>query len=376
MNRKSGRKKRVVLWVSLSLIVVLLSIVALSFSFRKPPTAILEETRKSIALAVKEEAGIYSPQLLLKAEESWNEAMAEWKINNQKSAIFRDYGKIISLAKSATESAKKAKEEAVKIKKELTEEIESGIVSLKKSVEYIAVVKDKLPNNHSIRKRSTPLSIKLDEIEQAYRRGDLLSAKKSIDEIKKSAERLRRESEEIIDEYFSSYSRWVALDNEMRIWSKNNGGVSLVVDKFARKCIVYKGGKKLREFYVELGVNWLGDKMQRGDKATPEGKYKITVKKSGRNTIYYKALLINFPNDEDRRRFNQMKADGLISRGAHIGGAIEIHGGGGKGIDWTDGCVALENRDMDSLYALCSVGTPVAIVGSLTPPEKLFDIKR
>jgi hypothetical protein len=44
---------------------------------------------------------------------------------------------------------------------------------------------------------------------------------------------------------------------------------------------------------------------------------------------------------------------------------IEIHGGGGKGIHWTDGCVALENRDMDMLYRLVPVGCPVLIVGSL-----------
>jgi murein L,D-transpeptidase YafK len=155
-------------------------------------------------------------------------------------------------------------------------------------------------------------------------------------------------------------------------WSKTNASVSLVVEKFSRKCIVYKSGKKIREFDVELGVNWLGDKIQKGDKATPEGRYHITVKKSGRNTIYHKALLINFPNADDRKRFNRQKSEGNISRNALIGGSIEIHGGGGKGIDWTDGCVALANRDMDNLYSLCSVGTPVAIVGSLTPLDKLI----
>jgi len=150
--------------------------------------------------------------------------------------------------------------------------------------------------------------------------------------------------------------------------------VSVLVDKFSKKCIVYKSGKKIREFDVELGVNWLGHKIQQGDRATPEGKYSITSKKAGRNTVYHKALLINFPNSADRQRFNNQKASGSISKNAVIGGAIEIHGGGGKGIDWTDGCVALRNRDMDNLYALCSVGTPIAIVGSLVPLEKIFDL--
>lgn len=113
--------------------------------------------------------------------------------------------------------------------------------------------------------------------------------------------------------------------------------------------------------------------MQRGDKATPEGRYSVTVKKSGRNTIYYKALLINFPNKQDLKRFNALKASGKLPRNANIGGLIEIHGGGGKGIDWTDGCVALDNRDMDIVYSLCSVGTQIAIVGSLSPLEKILD---
>ena len=147
-----------------------------------------------------------------------------------------------------------------------------------------------------------------------------------------------------------------------------------MIEKFSKKCIVYKSGKKIREFNIELGINWLGNKIQQGDRATPEGRYSITSKKSGRGTIYHKALLINFPNSADTQRFNSQKANGIISKNAVIGGLIEIHGGGGKGIDWTDGCVALKNKDMDNLYALCPVGTPIAIVGSLIPLEKIFDL--
>lgn len=217
--------------------------------------------------------------------------------------------------------------------------------------------------------------MKLNELESAYEREDLLSAKKTIETIKTNIEALKKQTTNLLNEYFESYPRWVRLDQEMKQWSKNTGGVSLVVDKFSKRCIVYKAGKVLREYEVELGLNWLGDKIQRGDKATPEGKYSITAKKSGSKTIYHKALLINFPNEEDKRRFNEMKSRGMLSRNAHIGGLIEIHGGGGKGIDWTDGCVALENRDMDSLFAICSVGTPVAIVGSLTPMDKIFNLE-
>ena len=58
------------------------------------------------------------------------------------------------------------------------------------------------------------------------------------------------------------------------------------------------------------------------------------------------------------------KRDGRLPRGAGIGSLIEIHGDGGRGEDWTSGCVALENHDMDRLFARVSVGTPVTIIGS------------
>ncbi len=123
----------------------------------------------------------------------------------------------------------------------------------------------------------------------------------------------------------------------------------------------------IRQFTAEFGKNWMGHKRTGGDKATPEGIYRVTQKKEGGRTIYYKALLINYPNDEDRKQFAQDKRKGLIPARAGIGGLIEIHGGGGKGIDWTDGCIALRNDDMDALYRLVAAGTPVVIVGSMKP---------
>jgi len=299
---------------------------AVNMFSQKPPTEKIEEARKAIADAVKNEADIYTPDLLAIAQKSWQQAMDDWKFNNEKNAILRNYSKAIVLADLAIKTAHKAGEEAKKIKSELFKELTVNISALKISVNYIEQATAKLPLNHNIRKKLTPYIMKLNEVESAFNRNDLLSAKKGIEKIKTNIEVLKRQTTELLKEYFSSYSKWVKLDQDMKQWSKANNSVSLVVDKFSKRCIVYKSGKKLREFEVELGLNWLGDKLQRGDKATPEGRYLITAKKSGRNTIYYKALLINFPNEEDKKRFNQMKSNGSISRNAHIGGLIEIHG--------------------------------------------------
>jgi len=372
-GRKQRKRKVILKWTIFVIVAIVLTIVAVSFFSQKPPVDIIESARKSIAEARKAEADVYSINELVAAEGKWQEAMDEWKINNDKNPLFRDYEKALKSASEAITLAEAAKVKSVKIKAELHEYIQKTIKSLRVSLSSIETVKDILPLNHPVRKRITPVLLKLDEAESAYKRDDLITARKIIDSINTSIEKLRDQTADLLDNYFKSYPEWIRLNEEMKQWSKSRSAVSLVVDKFSRKCIVYKSGKKIREFDVELGINWLGDKVQKGDKATPEGKYTITVKKSGRNTIYYKALLINFPNADDRRRFNQQKSAGNIARNANIGSAIEIHGGGGKGIDWTDGCVALTNRDMDNLYSLCSVGTPVAIVGSLTPLDKLLN---
>jgi len=374
MNRKkSGKRGKIIKWILLVCAAILITVSAISVFSEKPPVDKIEAGRKAIAEARKAEADLYARAELQAAEQKWQEAMDDWKVNNDKSPLFRNYEKSVRSSSEAITIAEEAKKKAVKVKAELHEYIKKSLENLRISLGYIESVKEKLPLNHSLRKRVTPVLLKLDEAEAAYKRDDLITARNIIDSINNNIEKLRKQTTSLLDDYFSSYTEWLRLNEEMKQWSKNNSSVSLVVEKFSRKCIVYKSGKKIREFEVELGVNWLGDKMQKGDKATPEGKYFVTVKKSGRNTIYYKALLINFPNADDKRRFNQLKAAGVINRNAQIGGAIEIHGGGGKGIDWTDGCVALENRDMDNLYALCSVGTPVAIVGSLTPLDKILN---
>lgn len=109
-----------------------------------------------------------------------------------------------------------------------------------------------------------------------------------------------------------------------------------------------------------MGFNFLSDKLYSGDKATPEGSYQVCRKIPG--SKYFQALLINYPNNEDRQRFLAARRKGQIPKGAGIGSLIEIHGGGRNGM--TNGCVALDDRDMAALFKQISVNTPVIIVGT------------
>lgn len=145
--------------------------------------------------------------------------------------------------------------------------------------------------------------------------------------------------------------------------SRVSGETVILVDKLHRRLHLYVQGLRMVSFPAELGANGLRRKEHAGDRATPEGRYRVVQVKQNSSTKYYKALLINYPNDDDQVRFSQGKRRGTIPTRAGIGSLIEIHGEGGEGRDWTDGCVALVNSDMDVVFARAKVGTSVTIVG-------------
>ena len=140
-------------------------------------------------------------------------------------------------------------------------------------------------------------------------------------------------------------------------------GPVILVLKEKNLLLLLRNGETVERYDAEVGANALGVKRSQGDRATPEGRYRIVKKKDLGQSVYHRALLLDYPNAEDRRRFAAAKKRGEIPRASAIGGLIEIHGDGGRGQNWTDGCVALRNRDMDELYARVPLGTRVTIVG-------------
>ena len=176
---------------------------------------------------------------------------------------------------------------------------------------------------------------------------------------------------------FSILARY-ADETQVEIWrkwseetiaeSKRRGIGAIIVSKLDRKLTLYRNGLPIAVFEIGLGKYGLSHKLCAGDEATPEGRYKV-VKKNPRSR-FYKALLIDYPNDEDRKRFSAAKKKGLISPRAGIGGLIEIHGGGNDSL--TNGCIAVENEVMDKLFPEVTIGTPVTIIGSVESAEHLL----
>jgi murein L,D-transpeptidase YafK len=135
----------------------------------------------------------------------------------------------------------------------------------------------------------------------------------------------------------------------------------IFIDKSDHRMTVFTDGKPVRSFRVALGRGGLAPKQRQGDNRVPEGTYRIV----GRNpaSAFHLALKIGYPTLE------QAKA----ARARHVnpGGDIFIHGlpnGGGwltavhRRIDWTRGCIAVTNDEMEWLWRAVPNGTPVEIV--------------
>lgn len=209
----------------------------------------------------------------------------------------------------------------------------------------------------------TRAEILLSESRLLVKKGDYFKAEDKLAE----ASRFTELSLEVLSPIISRYSdeaqikKWRSWVNATIQGSKDREIYSIVVSKIDKKLIVYNKGVPFRTYDVGIGINGSKDKMYAGDRATPEGRYSISKKTS--NTRYYKALHINYPNDDDIKQFSLMKRKGIIPKAAHIGGLIEIHGGGKNSM--TYGCISMENAHMDELFKIVDVGTPIAIVGSV-----------
>ncbi len=206
----------------------------------------------------------------------------------------------------------------------------------------------------------------LEEARRLFESGEFAIANERAREASDLAGELPRETKELFARFRdpANLRRWREWARAGIEESRRTGRSALVVDKRAHLAVLWTKGKPVRWFEVELGYNGLQRKLRSGDGATPEGFYRVTRTKDRGETKYYKALLLDYPNSEDKVRFRHAKANGDVHRNSSIGSLIEVHGEGGRGENWTDGCVAVTNEEMDFLFGKLAVGSPVVIVGS------------
>jgi hypothetical protein len=331
----------------------------------QPPEEEMKTAREALEQAEKFKADVYAKTLFAKARNYYDSAMVLWKTENQKFIYSRNYVKVAKYASLATKTANNAEENSISNSSNLKQKIKQKIADLTDLVTQNNDFFSTYPLSPETRNHISQGKMLLQEADVTYKKGLYLQSNRKLTD----AEYLLTESYNVatssLKNYFKSYSTWKTWADKAINESKKSSDYSIIIDKFSRKCLVYLKGVKKYEFTAELGKNWVGGKRVRGDQATPEGMYKITKKFEGSKTKYYKALLLDYPNDEDKERFRNEIASGSLPRNAKIGGLIEIHGNGGKGIDWTEGCIALTDREMDVVFNLVKAGTPVTIVGSL-----------
>lgn len=135
----------------------------------------------------------------------------------------------------------------------------------------------------------------------------------------------------------------------------------ILVEKSIRKMHVYSEGKKLMSYTISLGFRPKGKKHFEGDGKTPEGKYFIVSKNE--QSIAHKSFGISYPNTADRQfaaRYRESAGGNIMIHGMMNG--LGYWGKFHRFIDWTAGCIALTNSEMDDLFRHVEVGCEVEIV--------------
>jgi murein L,D-transpeptidase YafK len=152
-----------------------------------------------------------------------------------------------------------------------------------------------------------------------------------------------------------------ALEKKFFDYAIQKGSVDRIrIEKSARRLMLISQGEVLKTYKIALGGNPIGPKERQGDNKTPEGTYVIDGR--NRDSRFYLSLHISYPNERDR-----IRAKGL---GVSPGGDIMIHGikngfsrvGGAQAeVDWTKGCIAVTNEEIEEIAKLAPNGTIVEI---------------
>ncbi|MBM3516873.1 MAG: hypothetical protein FJX56_03090 [Alphaproteobacteria bacterium] len=139
----------------------------------------------------------------------------------------------------------------------------------------------------------------------------------------------------------------------------------VVVLKKERTLLLLRDGAVLGRFRIALGSAPIGHKLQSGDGRTPEGRYLLDQRNP--ESEFHRSIRISYPNEEDevRARARRVSPGGLIMiHGLPKG--YDSMGSGHAAEDWTDGCVAVSNPEMDEIWMRVDLGTPIDLLPDAT----------
>jgi len=355
-------------WILLALASVG-SVVAMSIPIIQGKTSVpeygLRVAAEGIEEARRERADRWTPELLASAEAALQTGRLEVRLQQIRFLPFRDFtdarlhlDRAVSESRGATQQSMHAREEA-----------RNQALTHLADADRVIGTADEVARAASISAYDRGLIQRAKTAQHEARiyfeEADYVAAREAASGAQATVLRVITRAEKEIARYGDRelVARWRGWIDETIAWSRRNSATAIIVNKEKHQLFVYSNGALSRTYAAELGYNSVRDKRYSGDAATPEGKYRITSKKGLGQSTYHRAFLLDYPNEEDRREFAQLRRAGQVPKSAGVGGLIEIHGEGGRGKDWTKGCVALSNAEMDELARRVEVGTPVTIVG-------------
>ena len=277
---------------------------------------------------------------------------------------FQDYDTVAKFFGDVIAQGEQVRTAALTARSRESSDISLQILKVAESLRILRGLAENVRDKKMTTRGLARAEVLLDEARGHARNDDWEKARRTIREASLNLDSAAKSTRQMMSRFADSQqiARWRAQVASSIQRSRTSGGYLIVVNKLDRELTLYKAGLQVKTYPAGMGINYLTDKLYAGDRATPEGEYRVTRKLPA--SKFYKALLINYPNEEDQARFALAKRRGELSKRAQIGGLIEIHGGGTDGL--TNGCVALDDRNMLELFNTIDVGTPVVIVGALS----------
>jgi lipoprotein-anchoring transpeptidase ErfK/SrfK len=327
--------------------------------------AAADAARTAVAAARAGDGSTWAPEGLLSAERAWRDALAEQRAEETRLWPVPDAARVVE----AFASAERAGQEALALARARRLAASNDAASLIAKADAAVAASETLAATVHLGARRRALLAQaraaVTEARVYADEGDFGRATTRAREAATLVAQLRDHAAAVASRYADAdtLARWRRWKEETIAWSRREGRTAIVVSKEPHTLTLYMRGQPVKTYRVDLGFNWIADKAHAGDGATPEGRYRVVERKS-RASIYYKALLLDYPNSQDRAEYARAKRSGDVPASAGIGGLIEIHGEGGRGRDWTSGCVAMTNPDIDDLFSRVGIGTPVTIVGN------------
>jgi len=331
-----------------------------------PPVIARESARAAVDAARQARAMRWAAREWAAATAQLDAALFETRRNEVRFLVFRDYREARTLLENAEIAGQVAKDAAVANR----EAARAAALQAVERADGIILATESLTGavriDPSSRRALRSAKLSLAEAHELWEGEEYDEARDRADRAIGAVRAARHLVAALAARYVDrdQLRQWRRWKDETIQTSRRSGGAAIVVNKNERELTLYVGGRTVETFRAEFGFNHLQQKIRSGDGATPEGRYHVVGKRDRGRSQYHRALELNYPNDEDRRRLDRARRAGQVPSNAHPGSLIQVHGEGGRGWDWTRGCVALTNRDIDRLYPYVQVGTPVTIIGS------------